>query len=84
MGAIKHTNVEQNSAVQLLVDDVGLQHLVVERLRGSIGDGHLGGRLAVGARQARRGRQLERKRNTAATRGDVADQANRGFGSGRW
>jgi hypothetical protein len=36
----KQTNIEQDCAVKLLVDDVGLDDLVVESLRCSFGSGH--------------------------------------------
>lgn len=37
------TDVEKDGAVELLVDDVMREHLVVERLRIPVGDGHDGG-----------------------------------------
>lgn len=36
----KLTNVQQDCAVELLVDDMGLEDLVVESLRGSFGNRH--------------------------------------------
>ena len=35
-------NIQEDGAVELLVDDVGLEDLVIERLRGPLGGRHFG------------------------------------------
>ena len=39
-GGCAHTDVQQNRAIELLVHDMCLEHLVVKRLRGTFGGRH--------------------------------------------